>query len=334
MKAIAYTKSLPISDTNALVDIELPRPVAAGQDLLVKVKAISVNPVDTKVRKKAQPAEGEHKVLGWDVAGTVEAVGDAVTLFQPGDRVWYAGAINRPGCNSEYHLVDERLVAKMPTSLEFADAAAMPLTSITAWEILFDRFRFNIDSTGTLLVVGAAGGVGSMMVQLAKTLTGLTVIATASREETINWVRQLGADHVINHRKPLSDELKAIGFDNVNFVASLTNTSTHLPVYPDIIAPQGGIALIDDPDSFDILPFKRKSISFYWEFMFTRSIFKTDDMPEQHRLLTEVATLVDVGKLKTTRLHDYGKINAANLIKAHAFIESGKSMGKVVLSGF
>jgi len=334
MKAIAYTQSLPVTDANALVDIELPRPVAAGQDLLVKVEAISVNPVDTKVRKKAQPAEGEYKVLGWDVAGTVDAVGDAASLFQPGDRVWYAGAIDRPGCNAEYHLVDERIVAKMPASLDFAGATAMPLTSITAWEILFDRFRFNNESTGSLLIMGGAGGVGSMMIQLAKTLTSLTVIATASREETISWVRQLGADHVINHRNPLGDELKAIGFDNVNYIASLTSTTTHLPVYPDIIAPQGSIALIDDPDSFDILPFKRKSISFHWEFMFTRSFFKTDDMTEQHRLLTQVATLVDVGKLKSTRMHDYGKINAANLLRAHAFIESGKSWGKVVLNGF
>jgi len=318
-----------------LMNIELPTPTASGKDILVRVEAVSVNPVDAKVRLRAGPDESaEYKVLGWDAAGVVETVGDEVSLFKAGDKVWYAGAINRSGSNAEYHLVDERIVSKMPESLSFTEAAALPLTSITAYELLFDRLGLNTDSTGELLVIGASGGVGSIMVQLAKQLTNLTVIGTASRPETQEWVKGIGADHVINHSNPLNEELKTIGFNHVPYIASLTNTDEHMPAIIESIAPQGKIALIDDPASFDIMPFKFKSVSIHWELMFTRSLFQTNDMIEQHKLLAKVAKMVDAGQVKTTFAADFGTINAENLIKAHALLESGKSKGKIVLTGF
>lgn len=334
MKAVGYQKSQPTDAAEALVDIEIPKPVATGKDLLVRIKAISVNPVDTKIRRSVNPEKGQYKVLGWDATGIVESVGEKVTSFQPGDKVWYAGAINRSGSNAEYHLVDERIVAKMPESLDFIDAAALPLTSITAWELLFHRLNLSAESNGELLIIGAPGGVGSIMIQLAKKLTNLTVIATASRPETKEWVTLLGADHVIDHRKPLADELKSIGLDHVKYIASLTNTSAHLEAIADIIAPQGKLGVIDDLETFDIMPFKRKSVSIHWELMFTRSLFETEDMSEQHELLSKVASMVDDGQLKSTIASDFGTINADNLINAHTLLESGKSKGKIVLSGF
>jgi zinc-binding alcohol dehydrogenase family protein len=333
MKAVAYQNSLPVDNPNALMDVELPEPTAQGRDLLVRVEAVSVNPVDTKVRIKMNPEPGEARVLGWDVAGVVEAVGSEVTLFKPGDQVWYAGAIDRPGCNSEFHLVDERIAAKMPQTLSYVQAAAMPLTTITAWEILFDRFRCNENSEGSLLVIGGAGGVASMMIQLAKALTRLTVIATASRPETREWVSRLGADHIVNHHS-LKEELGKTGFSSINAIAALSNTGDHWSTIAEVIAPQGQICVIDDPGVLDISPLKRKSISTHWEFMYTRSLFQTDDMIEQHKLLTRVAELVDKGEIQTTLNQEFGKINAANLLKAHALLESGQSIGKIVLCGF
>jgi zinc-binding alcohol dehydrogenase family protein len=336
MKAVAYRQSHPIDHPEALIDVELPDPAPTGHDLLVQVHAISVNPVDTKIRRKAAPAEGEVKVLGWDAAGVVRAVGDQVTLFKPGDRVMYAGALQRPGTNSELHLVDERLVGPMPQSLDFDAAAALPLTSITAWELLFDRLQVPQDqsATGTLLVVGAGGGVGSILVQLARQLTGLTIIGTASRPETRQWVEELGAHHVIDHSQPLSQELKRIGIAQVERVASLTQTDKHLAELVASLAPQGRLGLIDDPATFDILLLKQKSISLHWEFMYTRSMFQTADMMEQHRLLKRVAQMVDQGLLRSTVTERFGTINAANLRRAHALLESGTSRGKIVLSGF
>ena len=334
MKAFGFKKCLPVDHPEALFEIDLPKPTPTGRDILVKIEAVSVNPVDTKVRRFRPPPEGETKITGWDAAGTVEAIGEQVTLIKPGDRVWYAGAIDRPGSNSEFHLVDERIVSPKPQSLSFTEAAALPLTSITAWELLFDRFKFNANSTGALLVIGAAGGVGSILIQLAKALTQLTIIATASRDETIDWVHSLGADHIINHRKPLSEELKNIGFETVDFIASLTNTDDHFAEIVKAIAPQGKLALIDDPTSFDIAPFKLKSVSIHWELMFTRSLFKTPDMIEQRNLLAQVAEMVDAGKIRTTVADSMGAINAANLLRAHALLESGKSRGKIVLEGF
>lgn len=334
MKAIACQQALAITDSNALFEIELPRPQAQGRDVLVKVEAVSVNPIDTKVRGGFARDEKENKVLGWDATGTIESVGEGVSLFNPGDKVWYAGAINRSGTNAEYHLVDERIVAKMPETLDFVAAAAFPLTSITAWELLFDRLKISASSTGTILVIGAAGGVGSVMIQLLKKLTKLTVIATASREETRQWVMSLGADYVINHRQSLVDELQAIDQKNIRYVASLTNTQDHLADIIELIAPQGMLALIDDPETLDIKPFKRKSVSVHWELMFTRSLFETEDMLEQHKILSRVAKMVDDGELTSTLNNNFGLIKAANLIKAHALLESGKSYGKIVLSGF
>lgn len=337
MKAIAYYASLPIDDPKSLQDIELPEPVAGPRDLLVEVKAISVNPVDTKVRQNAQPEGGAAKVLGWDVAGVVKAVGSEVSLFKVGDRVFYAGSIARAGGNSELHTVDERIVGHMPKSLGFAEAAALPLTAITAWELLFERLQISQDRSDqgqSLLIVGAAGGVGSILTQLARQLTGLKVIGSASREQTQAWVRELGAHSVVDHRQPLSAELKRIGINQVTHVASLTQTDTHLDELVEALAPQGKLALIDDPKSLDVTKLKRKSLSLHWEFMYTRSLFETADMQEQHVLLNKVAELIDAGTLKTTVGEHFGQINAANLRRAHALLESGTAKGKIVLEGF
>ncbi|QQZ42811.1 zinc-binding alcohol dehydrogenase family protein [Pseudomonas sp. SK3(2021)] len=337
MKAIAYYASLPINDPLSLQDIELPEPVAGPRDLLVEVKAISVNPVDTKVRQNVQPEGGAAKVLGWDVAGVVKAVGSAVSLFKAGDKVFYAGSIARAGGNSELHVVDERIVGHMPKSLGFAEAAALPLTAITAWELLFERLQIaegQADRQQSLLIVGAAGGVGSILTQLASQLTGLKVIGTASRAETQDWVRELGADLVIDHSQPLSQELKKAGQASITHVASLTQTDAHLDELVEALAPQGRLALIDDPKTLDVTKLKRKSLSLHWEFMYTRSLFETADMQEQHKLLNRVAELIDAGTLKTTLGEHFGTINAANLRRAHALLESGKAKGKIVLEGF
>ncbi|HJV01316.1 MAG TPA: zinc-binding alcohol dehydrogenase family protein [Burkholderiaceae bacterium] len=337
MKAIAYRHNLPITDADALLDIDLPAPQALGRDLLVEVRAISVNPVDVKIRAGVAPAAGETKVIGWDAAGIVKAVGPDVTLFRPGDAVWYAGSLTRPGTNSELHLVDERIVGHKPERLDFAQAAALPLTAITAWELLFDRLavpRGPGAAGQSLLVVGAAGGVGSILVQLARQLTGLTVIGTASRPDTAQWVRGLGAHHVIDHTLPLDQELARLGLPPVTYVASLNQTAQHWNAIAELVAPQGKVALIDDPAAIDVRLLKRKSVSLHWEFMFTRSMFGTPDMQQQHQLLNDVAQLVDTGLIKSTLSERYGKINAANLKRAHALIESNRAMGKIVLEGF
>jgi len=337
MKAIAYFKNLPADHPEALQDITLADPVPGERDLLVEVRAISVNPVDVKIRAKRQPKDGQPEVIGWDAAGIVRAVGAKTSLFKPGDRVWYAGALNRPGANSELHAVDERIVGRMPASLDFAQAAALPLTTITAWELLFDRLRVldnGAPSQGSLLVIGAAGGVGSILVQLARQLTGLTVIGTASRPQTQAWVRELGAHHVIDHSQPLAAELKRIGFEHVSHIAGLTQTDQHFAQMAEAIAPQGKIALIDDPAAIDVRLLKSKSASLHWEFMFARPLHGTPDMIAQHELLNQAARLIDDGTLRTTLGAHYGKINAENLRRAHAFIESGKAQGKIVLEGF
>jgi NADPH2:quinone reductase len=337
MKAVAYRRSLPLDQADALVDVQLPDPEPGAHDLIVAVHAVSVNPVDTKVRMRAAPPPGEVKVLGFDAAGVVKAVGPAVTLFKPGDEVFYAGSIARQGTNSELHAVDERIVGPKPKSLGFSQAAALPLTSITAWELLFDRFGLVPGDTGrkgSLLIVGGAGGVGSIMIQLARQLTGLTVIASASRPESRKWVLELGAHHAVDHSKPLAEEVRALGIRHVDFVASLTATDQHLAQAAEIVAPQGRYGIIDDPKAFDALLFKRKSVSIHWEFMFTRAVFETADIAAQHELLKRVSQMVDAGKIRTTLSEEFGTINAANLKRAHALIESGRAQGKVVLSGF
>ncbi|EJN08026.1 zinc-binding alcohol dehydrogenase family protein [Herbaspirillum sp. YR522] len=335
MKAIVYTQhGLPTSDERALVDIELPDPTPGPRDLLVEVKAVSVNPVDTKIRRGA--AVTAPRVLGWDAAGVVRAVGAEVSLFKPGDEVFYAGSLTRPGANSQLHLVDERIVGRKPSSLDMADAAAIPLTAITAWELLFDRVGVpeNGGEGRRLLVIGAAGGVGSMLLQLARKLTRLTVIGTASRPETVQWASDLGAHHVIDHTRPLAQQLQALGMDHVDIVISLTHTDQHYPQIAEVLAPQGQFALIDDPATLDALPLKRKSISLHWELMFTRSMFGTPDMIKQHELLQRVSRLIDDGVLRTTVGERFGTINAANLRRAHALIETHRARGKVVLEGF
>ena len=335
MRAVGYQNPLPIEDPAALVDIGVPKPEPAARDLLVAVKAVSVNPVDTKVRRSVKPAEGAWKILGWDAAGTVTAVGPEATLFKPGDAVFYAGAMDRPGTNAEFHLVDERIVGLKPQSLGWSEAAALPLTGITAWEALFDRLQVgkSVPGANAILIVGGAGGVGSIAVQLARTLTDLTVIATASRPETQRWVKELGAHHVIDHRKPLAQEVAALGLGAPGFVFSTTNTDQHVAEIVELIAPQGRFALIDNPAQLDINPFKRKSVSTHWEFMFTRSMFATADMAAQGALLNEIARLIDAGRLRTTLAERFGPINAASLRRAHALIESGRAMGKIVLEG-
>lgn len=334
MKAVGFKAPSPIDVPESLIDLDLPQPVPTGRDLLVAVRAVSVNPVDTKVRASRKPVEGQAEVIGWDAAGVVEAVGPEATLFKVGDPVFYAGAIDRPGSNAQFQLVDERIVGRKPASLSFAEAAALPLTAITAWELLFDRLGATTDSTGALLVVGGAGGVGSILIQLARQLTGLTVIATASRPQTRDWCLALGAHHVVDHTGDLVSAVKASGAGPVGLAASLTNTTDHFPALVEILAPQGRLGVIDDPKSLDALPLKWKSISLHWEMMFTRSLYQTPDMIEQHRLLDAVADLVDAGRLKTTLTQVLAPINAANLKTAHAAVESGRTRGKIVLEGF
>ena len=335
MKAIVYSQhGLPISDTKSLYETQLDKPEPGPRDLLVKIRAIAVNPVDMKVRM-GSPTE-TPRIVGWDAVGTVEAVGNMVTAFRPGDDVFYAGSIARPGAYAEYGLVDERIAGKKPASLTDADAAALPLTSLTAWELLFDRLE--IPEGGgegkSLLIVGGAGGVGSILTQLARRLTGLRVIATASRPETVSWVRDLGAHDVVDHSRPLHEGLRDIGVPEVDYVASLTHTDRHYAEIVKALAPQGRLAVIDDPDTLDAMPLKRKAISLHWELMFTRSLFETTDMVRQQEILNRVSTLIDQGVLRTTTGEHFGAITAENLRRAHALLESGRARGKIVLEGF
>lgn len=336
MKAVAYQKAGPITSPEALVNIELDTPVAEGRDLLVRVQAISVNPVDTKIRNNVNPENNQWKTLGWDAVGIIEAIGDQVSQFKVGDAVWYAGALNRQGSNSELQLVDERIVGHKPKALEATEAAALPLTAITAWEMLFDRLQvLKIAPENTsILVIGGAGGVGSITIQLLKQLTNLTIIATASRAETKEWVKQLGADYVLDHREPLAAQIKQLGLTAPLYVFSTTQTDQHLSDIVELIAPQGHFGLIDDPAQLDIKPFKSKSVSVHWEFMFTRSLFQTEDMQKQSELLNEVSKLVDEGKIKTTVTEVISPINAENLKRVHQQIESGTTKGKIVLHCF
>jgi len=337
MIAIGYRQPGPIERDDALIDITLPAPTPTGRDLLVEVKAVSVNPVDTKVRKRAAPAEGQFKVLGWDAAGIVTSVGPDVTLFRPGDAVFYAGSIVRDGCNAQFHLVDERIVGLKPTTLDWAEAAAMPLTSITAYEVLFDRLDVRRPVAGAasaVLIVGGAGGVGSIAIQLARRLTDLTVIATASRPETIAWVTEMGAHHVLDHTRPLAAQVAALGIGAPAFVFSTTHTDQHIAEIVELISPQGRFAYIDDPATLDVMVFKPKSVSTHLESMFTRSVFQTTDMAEQGMLLNTVSRLVDAGTLRTTMTERLSPIDAATLKRVHARVESTTTIGKIVLEGF
>ncbi|MDR3536821.1 MAG: zinc-binding alcohol dehydrogenase family protein [Acetobacteraceae bacterium] len=336
MKAVGYRAPHPINHPEALLDLELPVPEPGPRDLRVAVRAVSVNPVDVKLRAAAAPPAGQPRVLGFDAAGVVDAVGAEVSLFRPGDAVFYAGGVDRPGSNAEFQLVDERIVGRKPASLDFLHAAALPLTALTAWEMLFDRFGLarGEATKGTLLVINGAGGVGSIMIQLARKLTGLTVVATASRPKTQAWCHAMGAHHVIDHHEPLDEGLAKIGLPQVEYIASLTASDHHLPAVAKVIAPQGKVGLIDDPKAFDMMPFKHKCVSVHWEFMFVRSLFQTPDMIAQHHILQEVSRLVDEGVLRTTMNENAGHLNAATLHTAHIEIESGRTIGKMVLAGY
>lgn len=338
MRAIGYLTPGPVDRPDALIDLDLPRPDPKGHDILVAVEAVSVNPVDTKVRSGSEPLPGaDHRILGWDAAGTVVAVGQDAQRFRVGDHVFYAGSIDRDGSNAQYQLVDERIVGHKPASLDWAQSAALPLTSITAWEALFDRLRVRDAVPGAgnaILIVGGAGGVGSIAIQIARALTDLTVIATASRPETYEWVRGLGAHHVLDHSQPLAAQVAALGRGAPAFVFSTTHTDRHLSEITELIAPQGRFALIDDPATLDVNGFKRKAVSVHWEFMFTRSLFGTPDISEQGKLLDAVAALVDEGRIASTLTETLSPINAANLIAAHRKIESATTRGKIVLQGW
>lgn len=335
MKAIGYKENLPATDVNSLQDIEVETPKATGKDILVEVKAISVNPVDYKIRANRPAPDGEWSIIGWDATGVVKEIGEDVSLFKVGDEVWYAGDLNRQGSNAQYQLVDERIVGKKPASLSFAEAAALPLTTLTAYEMLFHRLEVSKDDANkSLLVIGAAGGVGSILVQLAKKLTKLNIIGTASREETTSWLKELSADTVINHRNKLSDEFEKYHLPAPEYVVSLNATEHHVDEIAKLIKPQGKFGFIDDPKSLNVMPFKGKAVSTHIELMFTRSMFQTDDMIEQHNILNEVSELIDNGTVRTTLGENFGTINAENLRKAHAFLETGKAKGKIVLEGF
>ncbi|RPE77309.1 zinc-binding alcohol dehydrogenase family protein [Vulcaniibacterium tengchongense] len=339
MKAVALTRYLPIDDPESLVDLELPEPAApTGHDLLVRVEAVSVNPVDTKVRAPKPQVEAQPKVLGYDAAGTVEAVGEAVTRFKPGDKVYYAGDITRPGSNAQLQLVDERIVGRAPKSLDAAQAAALPLTALTAWELLFQRMPFDSDAGGagkSLLVIAGAGGVGSIAIQLARR-AGFTVIATASRADTAEWCRALGAQHVIDHRRPLPPQLAGIGIALVDAALNLYDTDAYWDALGEVLAPQGHVGLIVEPKGALRIgdPYKAKCIGIHWEFMFARARFRTADMAEQGRILDRVAELVDAGELRGTRRETLAPINAANLREAHRRLESGATIGKLTLAGW
>ena len=339
MKAVALTQYLPIEAPDSFVDVDIPKPEPTGRDILIAVKAVAVNPVDTKVRGgrgKHGPVDNPPRVIGWDASGRVEAIGDEVTLFKPGDEVWYAGDITRPGCNSEFQIIDERIVGRKPKSLSHAEAAALPLTTITAYEAFFDRLgidRDGADKGQSILIIGAGGGVGSIGIQLAKH-AGLVVIATSSRPETAAWVKELGADYVVNHREDMVQQVHELGFKHVDHIA-IFNDMRHWQTAVELIRPQGGIVSIDDthhPMPMDQM--KTKSASLHWELMFARSMHQTPDMIEQHKLLTWVATEIDAGRIRTTVSEILSPINAANMREAHRLVETGKAKGKIVVEGF
>ncbi|MCZ2722742.1 zinc-binding alcohol dehydrogenase family protein [Marinomonas sp. 15G1-11] len=337
MKVVAYQSASTLTEPNYLLDTEMDKPQVSGYDILVAVEAVSINPVDTKVRARAIPAAGQWGVLGWDAAGTVAAIGDQVTAYKVGDKVWYAGDVTRSGSNAEFHAVDSRIVGKMPENLSYAEAAALPLTSLTAWEMVFERLNINEKtdhSQDYILIIGASGGVGSIMIQLLKARTNINVIASASRPETQAWVKELGADYVVNHQHPLDEEVAALGIKNINYVVSLNQTDRHLAAIANLIEPQGKFGLIDDPEQLDIAVFKRKSVSIHWEFMFTKSMFLTADIETQQGILNSVSKLIETGKVMSTLNENYGRINAENMTKAHALVASNKAKGKVVLAGF
>ena len=337
MKAIASPGPLPADHPEAFQDIELPKPHPRERDLLVRVSAFSVNPVDTKIRlvKRAPEQDQSPRVLGWDAAGIVEEVGTGVRLFRKSDEVYYAGSLLRPGCNSEFQLVDERIAAAKPGSWNMAQAAALPLTAITAYEALFDRMAITRDRPLkglTLLIIGGAGGVGSIAIQLAK-LAGLQVVATASRPESEAWCRAMGADFIIDHMAPLLPQLQERGCSTVDYILNASSTDRHWGAMAEVIKPQGRIcALVNAEHPLDLNVLKQKSVTFSWEFMFTRAMYETEDMIRQHELLKEVAGWIAQGHIQPTLTETLSPITAANLRQAHTRLEQGHMIGKLVLA--
>ncbi|MCD0476522.1 zinc-binding alcohol dehydrogenase family protein [Flavobacterium sp. EDS] len=335
MKAIGFKTSLPLTVQDSFIEFEAVKPIPEANDLLVKINAISVNPVDFKIRQNSavNTVLESPKIIGWDAVGVVEAVGERVNLFKVGDEVYYAGDITKQGSNAEYQIIDERIVGRKPKTLTNTEAAVIPLTGLTAWEILFDRIRINPekDKGKTVLIIGGAGGVGSIAIQLAKKIAGLTVIATASRPETIDWCKKQGADHVVNH-KDLISSVRELGFQYVDFILDFVDTNSYWDIMVELIKPQGHIASItgsSDPIALNKL--KNKSASFSWELMYTRSMFQTEDMHEQHIILNKIADLLDNGTLKTTLNETLSGLTADNLKKAHQLLESGKTIGKIAI---
>jgi NADPH:quinone reductase len=334
MRAVGLYRYLPIDDPESLLDVEVETPAASGRDLLVEVKAVSVNPVDTKRRRFGNPAkdfvEKTPKILGFDAAGIVKAAGPDCVLFKPGDAVYYAGSILRPGSNGEFHLVDERIAGPKPANLPFAEAAALPLTTLTAWELMFDRMKISksgADAGRSVLILGGAGGVGSVAIQLAKKLAKLKVTASASRAESAAWCRKLGADEIVDHANPGSRE-----FD---FVLCFSSSDQYWPSFPKITKPQGKVGMIvRTTKPVDLAILHDKSITICLEGMFTRSTFQTADMQAQHALLSEAAALAEAGVLKGTMTRNLGKIDAAGLRTAHKMLEEGHVTGKLVLEGW
>jgi zinc-binding alcohol dehydrogenase family protein len=335
MKAVAFTHSRPVSHPESLIEIDLPIPEPRHHDLLVEVKAISVNPVDTKVRRNDEPL-GEPRILGYDAAGIVRGVGPEVSNFGIGDEVFYAGVINRAGSNAEFQLVDERITGRKPKTLSFADAAALPLTALTAWEMLFERFKIPRDQTlqGNLLIVGGAGGVGSMAIQLAAALTDLTVIATASRPETIDWCKSLGAHQVINHHEDMAHQFANLGLEAPDYIFCTTHRDKHWHDITHLLAPEGAIGIIEQGPPLDVSLLMRKCASLHTEFMFARAVLQTKTIATQHRTLEAIAHLIDNGTLRSTATENYGRITAENLRRAHAALEAAQVHGKIVLEGF
>jgi NADPH:quinone reductase len=337
MKVVSFHRPLPISDPDSFLDLNAEKPLPAARDLFVEIQAVGINPVDAKIRGGGGPGSptGDLKILGWDAAGVVRAIGAEVTLFAPGDEVFYAGSVDRPGSYAEFQCVDERIVGRKPKKLGFAESAAMPLTTITAWEMLFDRLKIDRTEEGSLLILGGAGGVGSIATQLARELTRLRVVATASRPDTRDWCLKMGAHDVIDHRQPLSGQVKGIAAGGLDYVLALTKVEDQFEEIIESMAPQSAMALIENPARpLDITKLKPKSIGLHWEFMFTRALFQTADMGEQGRLLTEVGVLMDAGRIRTTLQANFGQITAENMRRAHAAIESGRTIGKIVLAGF
>ena len=336
MKAIGFFVSDPQTGSESLRDIDVPKPSPRGRDLLVKIEAASVNPVDVKTRSRVPRDKKEATILGFDGAGIVESIGDQVRHFKLGDEVFYAGTLVRPGTYAEYHLVDERIVGPKPKSLGFAEAAAVPLTAITSWEMLFHRLAIPEGSSGaSVLIIGGTGGVGSMAVQLARQLTKLTVVTTSFDDDhEREWCRKNGADHVLDHTKPIAPQVAALKIAPVKFVFSTNMTGHHFPQIAELIAPQGRFGLIDDPEPFDLRLIKVKSVSTHWENMFTRSIFETEDMEAQRDLLTRLSKMIDDGRIRTTLAEVLGPINAANLGGAHDRLWQRRAPGKMVMAGF